>query len=111
MGRGVCWERVNEAYIKVPWLTNDGVFAARADAPLEDVAHRLQQMCEVRSEPRFAFGEIMAAATRLGSKRVILTDSGARRLRMRLSLNMPVDDLAHVLQTETAVPWLRELPV
>eukprot|EP00884_Botryococcus_braunii_P008272 jgi/Botrbrau1/17446/Bobra.0054s0035.1 len=83
----------------------------RADAVLEDVAHRVQQMCELRGGPSCGPGDLMAAALRLSSKRLVLLDSGARRLRARLSLNMPTDDLAHVLQTDTSIPWLRELPV
>lgn len=82
----------------------------RADAVLEDVAFRLQQMCEVRGEGPCSSGEVVAAALRLSCKRLLVMEGGARRLRSRLSLNMSADDLAHALQTDTSVPWLRELP-
>ena len=76
---------------------------------MENVHTRLEGLCQGHSEARVSIGEAVAAATRLGSKRLILADPGARRLYMRMSLNMPVDDLSHVLKHEESIPWLKDL--
>ena len=44
---------------------------------VEDVAIRLQHMCHSHSEASVCVGEVTAAASRLGAKRLILADSGA----------------------------------
>ncbi len=30
---------------------------------------------------------------------------------MRMSLNLPADDLIHVLKSDEAIPWLKDLPL
>ena len=76
---------------------------------MQDVVVRLQQLTEIHSEPAIAFGDCLASARRLGATRVLLTELGGKRLWMRLSLNVPLEDVVHVLHNEMAVPWLRNL--
>ena len=51
--------------------------AGHTDAVVEDVAIRLQHMCHSHSEASVCVGEVTAAASRLGAKRLILADPGA----------------------------------
>ena len=67
-------------------------------------------MAASRIEARIATGDIVAAAARLGSKRIILADRALQRLRMRVSLNVPSDDVVHVLRSEASgMPWMHSL--
>ncbi|KAA6424992.1 MAG: origin recognition complex subunit 1-like [Trebouxia sp. A1-2] len=79
------------------------------DVMMENVHVRLEGLCQGHSEPNVAVGAAVAAATRLGSKRLILADPGAKRLYMRMSLNVPVDDLSHILKHEDTIEWLKDL--
>ena len=86
--------------------------AGRAEAYLEDVAARLAGLLAARMEPPVAAGDLVAAATRLGAQRLLLADAGARRLRMRVALNVAPADAAHALRGAAAlaaVPWLAQL--
>ena len=83
--------------------------AGRSDAVLQDVVFRLQQLTEVHSESKMAFGDCLASARRLGAARLLLTEHGGKRLWMRLSLNVPLEDVVHVLQNDAAVAWLKNL--
>ena len=38
---------------------------------------------------KMQLGDLVAAAARLGAKRLLLTESASRRLRMKLALNVP----------------------
>ncbi|KAL0033288.1 hypothetical protein WJX77_001908 [Trebouxia sp. C0004] len=79
------------------------------DVMMENVHVRLEGLCQGHSEPSVAIGAAVAAAVRLGSKRLILADPGAKRLYMRMSLNVPVDDLSHILKHEETIEWLKDL--
>ena len=83
--------------------------AGRSDAVLHDVAFRLQQLTQVHSEPKISFGDCVSAARRLGASRLLLTEVGGKRVWMRLSLNVPSEDVVDVLHEDTAVPWLKDL--
>lgn len=76
---------------------------------MENVHTRLEGLCQGHSEPGVVIGEAVAAAAGLGSKRLILADPGAKRLYMRMSLNVPVDDLSHVLKHEESIEWVKDL--
>jgi len=76
---------------------------------MENVHVRLEGLCQGHSEPSVSIGEAVAAGTSLGSKRLILADPGCKRLYMRMSLNVPVDDLSHVLKHEETIKWLKDL--
>lgn len=79
------------------------------DVVMENVHTRLEGLCQGHSEPSVSIGDTVAAGARLGSKRLILADPGAKRLYMRMSLNVPVDDLSHVLKHEETIEWLKDL--
>ncbi len=83
--------------------------AGHTDVMMENVHVRLEGLCQGHSEPSVPIGAAVAAAARLGSKRIILADPGAKRLYMRMSLNVPVDDLSHILKHEETVEWLKDL--
>lgn len=90
-------------------LLRPGGHTGRGDAVLEDVAVRLEHLAAARGEGVVSFGDCQAAARRLAAKRLLLTEAGGQRLRMRLSLNVPRDDVHHVLQEDASIPWLRDL--
>ncbi len=73
------------------------------------VVPRVQALWSGNSEDPVGPGEIVAAAGRLAAKRVILADAAARRLTMRLSLNISTDDLVFALKKDQVVPWLPRL--
>lgn len=83
--------------------------AGRADAILEDVVFRLQQLGQVRSQAGITFGDCLACCRRLGAKRLLLNELGGKRLLMRLSLNVPHDDVVEVLQSDVTIAWLKHL--
>ena len=83
--------------------------AGHTDVMLESVYNRLEGLCQGHSEVSVSVGDVVAAACRLGSIRLILCDAAAKRLYMRLSLNVPVDDLSHVLKNEDSISWLQTL--
>lgn len=83
--------------------------AGRSDAVLQDVAFRLHQLTDIHSESAIAFGDCLASARRLGASRLLLTESGGKRLLMKLSLNVPLEDVTHVLHSESSIPWLKHL--
>ena len=66
-------------------------------------------MLQVYSEPDIAFGDCLAAARRMGASRLLLTELNGKRLGMRVSLNMPFDDVVDALQKESSIPWLARL--
>ena len=76
---------------------------------MEDVHRRLEGLCQGHSEPQVGIGDAVATAARLGSKRLLLVDPASRRLYMRVSLNVPVDDLSHVLKNDDSIAWLKDL--
>ena len=76
---------------------------------MENVYTRLESLCQGHSEVSTSVGDVVAAACRLGSSRLILCDPGSKRLYMRLSLNVPVDDLSHVLKQQDSIQWLQDL--
>ena len=76
---------------------------------LQDVVFRLQQLTEIHREPTIAFEDCLASARRLGATRLLLTELGGKRLWMRLSLNVPLEDVVHVLQDDTAIAWIKNL--
>lgn len=76
---------------------------------MEDVHRRLEGLCQGHSEPQISIGDAVATAARLGSKRLLLVDPASRRLYMRVSLNVPVDDLSHVLKSDESIVWLKDL--
>lgn len=53
--------------------------------------------------------QCIAAAASLGAKRIILADAASRRLHMRLTLNVPNDDVRQVLQSRDGVAWMQGL--
>ena len=81
----------------------------RPEAQLAQVATRVNMLCEVHAKPRVSIGDCAAAALRLGAKRLLLTDPGARRLHMRIALNMPLDDAVYILHNDETFPWMRNL--
>lgn len=83
--------------------------AGHTDVMLENVFNRLEGLCQGHSEMSVSVGDVVAAACRLGSSRLILCDAGSKRLYMRLSLNVPVDDLSHVLKHADSITWLQNL--
>ena len=88
----------------------DAVSAGRADSFLEPIGRRLQAMAASRFEAPVATGDIVEAAARLGSKRLIMADKALQRLRMRVSLNVPSDDVVHVLRSEASgMPWMHSI--
>ncbi len=70
---------------------------------------RVQALWTGNVEDPIGAGEIVAAAGRLAAKRVILADAAAKRLAMRLSLNISTDDLVFALKKDETVPWLPRL--
>ena len=76
---------------------------------MEDVHRRLEGLCQGHSEPQVSIGDAVAAAARLGSKRLLLAEPASKRLYMRVSLNVPVDDLSHVLKDDETIEWLKDL--
>lgn len=76
---------------------------------MEDVHRRLEGLCQGHSEPQVSIGDAVATAARLGSKRLLLVDPASKRLYMRVSLNVPVDDLSHVLKHDESIVWLKDL--
>ncbi|KAK9830101.1 hypothetical protein WJX72_009780 [[Myrmecia] bisecta] len=83
----------------------------RCDAILEPVNVRLQTMLQNGCEPAMCLGDVISAATRLGAKRLVLAESGSKRMRMKLSLNVPEDDLVHVLRNDETIPWLKNVNI
>lgn len=83
--------------------------AGHTDVMMENVYTRLESLCQGHSEASTSVGDVVAAACRLGSSRLILCDPGSKRLYMRLSLNVPVDDLSHVLKQQDSIVWLQGL--
>ena len=58
--------------------------AGRADTMLEPVSRRLQAMAASRFDPKIGTADVVQAAARLGSKRIILADKPVQRLCMRV---------------------------
>lgn len=83
--------------------------SGHTDVMMENVHTRLEGLCQGQSEPSVSIGDAVAAAARLGSKRLLLADPASKRLYMRVSLNVPVDDLSHVLKHEETISWLKDL--
>ena len=73
------------------------------------VAERMLDMCASHGEPQPHVFQCVSAAASLAAKRVILADPAARRLRMRLSLNVPVDDARQALQGGNDADWMANL--
>ena len=83
-----------------------------AEAYLKDEAARLATLLASRLELIAAAGDVVAAAVRLGAQRLLLADAGARRMCMRIALNVAPADAAHVVKGEAAIaaiPWLAQL--
>ena len=79
------------------------------EARMAPVAERVLDMCASHSEPQPHVFQCVSAAASLASKRVILADPAARRLRMRLGLNVPVDDARQALQSGDDADWMANL--
>lgn len=73
------------------------------------VLPRVQALWTGNLEDPIGAGDIVAAAGRLAAKRIILADAAARRLAMRLSLNISADDLVLALKKDDVVSWLPRL--
>ena len=89
-------------------LTASTAATGHTDVMMENVHVRLQGLCQGHSEPSVSIGNAVSAAAKLGSKRLLLADPASKRLYMRLSLNVPVDDLSHVLKNEGTIAWLAD---
>lgn len=77
---------------------------------MEDVAERMFAMYRGRDEkPMPSMGNVVHAAARLSSVRLILADLPVKRLAMRLSLNIPQDDLVYQLNHDESIKWLAEI--
>ena len=79
------------------------------EARMAPVAERVLDMCASHSEPQPHVFQCISAAASLAAKRVILADASGRRLRMRLSLNVPVDDARQALQSGDDADWMAKL--
>ena len=90
--------------IKVDWIC-----AGRCDAVVENVVFRLQQLAEMRNLAKMSFGDCLTCCKRLAAKRLLLTEQDSKRLWMRLSLNVPQDDVIEVLQQDQTITWLKDL--
>ena len=86
-----------------------GSCTGRCDAVMEDVVFRLQQLAEVRNLQGISFGDCVNCCRKLGAKRLILAEQGGKRLWMRISLNVPQDDVVEVLQQDATIVWLQDL--
>lgn len=76
---------------------------------MEPVAERMMEMCHSHREPKPQVAQCISAAASLGAKRIILADAAGRRLHMRLTLNVPSDDVRQVLQSADGVGWMQDL--
>jgi origin recognition complex subunit 1 len=84
-------------------------FTGRPEALLEAVADRLDQLCMANNEPRYSFSAVLQCTVGLGAARLLLCDPGHKRLKAKVALNVPVNDLLYVLTKDNAeLPWLAE---
>lgn len=81
-------------------------FTGRAEAALEAVADRLRQLCAANGEPQYPIGALLECAVALGSKRLLICDPGHKRLKAKVALNVPVNDLVHVLAHDRDLGWM-----
>jgi origin recognition complex subunit 1 len=81
-------------------------FTGRTEATLGDIADRLRQLCAANGERQAPFAAVLECAVGLGAKRIIICDPGFKRLRAKVALNVPVNDLVHILANDADIPWL-----
>jgi hypothetical protein len=81
------------------------------EAVLAPVADRVVGMCAQfhGDMGEVATSTIVSAACFLSSKRILLADPGCKRLRMRIALNVPADDIRYALSNDKALDWLQRL--
>ena len=81
-------------------------YSGRAEALLEAVGDRLDQLCAANNEPKYPFTAVLECAVALGSSRLLLCEPGHKRLKAKIALNVPVNDLLYVLTNDADLPWL-----
>ena len=87
----------------------DAMGAGLQEVNMAAVAERMMEMSQAHHEPRAHVFQCISAAASLGAKRIILADPAARRLRMRLTLNVPADAARQALQSSDGIPWMQTL--
>lgn len=72
----------------------------KCEVSMSDVADRINILC-TDSPPSYA--SVLASAMSLASRRLVLCSPGMHRTRMKISLNVPTDDLMYVLTNDQAL--------
>jgi len=85
----------------------EGRASGRADVSLQAVAARVAgTLCPWTRDERPPLGAVLAAATRLGAQRLLITDPRGLHLKARIMLNVDKSDVAHAIGRD---PDLAEL--
>eukprot|EP00951_Prasinocladus_malaysianus_P047458 scaffold650537_cov41-Prasinocladus_malaysianus.AAC.1 len=58
----------------------------------------------VPDQPKPQMGRLISVAARLGGMRLMITDQGAARWKMRLAINVPADDVIYVIKADRCEP-------
>lgn len=80
-------------------------FQGKCEVCLNDVMDRLVPMCK-DAVPSYA--AVLQCAVSLTASRMLLCDQGSNRLKAKVALNIPVDDLLYVLNNDSELSWLAD---
>lgn len=75
----------------------------KCEVYLSDVADRINVLCTDCSP---SYASVMASSISLAGRRLVLCSPGVHRTRMKISLNVPIDDLTYVLTNDPALSSL-----
>lgn len=80
-------------------------YTGQSEVSLENVGERLSTMGRVKVPP---FSALLACTVGLAARKVILCDGTHKRLKAKVALNVPIDDLSYVLNNDAELSWLAD---
>ncbi|PRW61222.1 Origin recognition complex subunit 1 [Chlorella sorokiniana] len=84
------------------------VSSGNPECLLADVWERLRLLASYNQEPAYDFAAVLERAAELGAKRLIICDPGARRVRVKVALNVASNDVCSALSRDAELPWLEQ---
>ena len=80
-------------------------FQGKCEVFLNDVMDRLVPLCKTAVP---SYSAVLHCAISLAASRLLLCDQGNNRLKAKVALNIPVDDLLYTLNTDKELSWLSD---
>jgi len=80
-------------------------YTGQCEVYLDNAASRLSTLGNTTIPP---FSALLQCAVGLAARKVVLCDAGHKRLKAKLALNVPVDDISYVLSNDPDLSWLAE---